>query len=370
MGRSFTILRIAGIPLGIQPLWLVIVVLITWSLGDSYYPDAIHGIAPVAAYGLGFASALLLFVSIVAHEYGHALTARRHGMAVEGIDLWLLGGVAKMRGQPRRPADELRFAAAGPLVTLVIVAIFAALALLLPSATPKTVAALVDYQLYVNGVILGFNLLPAFPLDGGRIVRALIWMFTGDLRRATRAAARAGRLFGWFFVAFGFFDAMGGIAGGLWLALIGFFIVAASNAEARQAELEQTFAGIHARDLMTAPAISLAAETTLRDAVELFQRYRFASFPVTEGDRVIGLLTLAAVEALPPAVRETMRVGELADRDPALLVGLDEDVVAILGSAAFGRDGRAAVVDADDHLAGLISITDVTRALRARSLGT
>jgi Zn-dependent protease len=192
-GRSIRVARIAGIPVGVSPWWLVIVALFTWMLGASYYPSVVHGIAPATAYGLGLLSILLLFASILAHEFGHALVARRCGIEVEEIDLWLLGGVSKLRGRPQTPVDELRFAAAGPAVTAVIAAIFGAVALLLPGSTPAAIKAVVDYQAEINLFLLFFNLVPAFPLDGGRIARALLWRRGGDIAEATKTASGLGR---------------------------------------------------------------------------------------------------------------------------------------------------------------------------------
>ncbi len=229
--RSVRIGRLAGIPIGIQPLWLVIVGLITWSLGAAYYPEAVSGIAPLAAYALGLLSALLLFASILLHELGHALVARRHGVEIEEIDLWLLGGVARMSGQPKAAGDELRFALAGPAVTLVIAVFFGAIAIALPASGPAALRAVVEYQAFINAAILVFNLLPAFPLDGGRVARALLWSWTGDLGRATAAAASIGRGLGYGMIALGVFATLAGVVTGLWLALIGFFVVVAAKAE-------------------------------------------------------------------------------------------------------------------------------------------
>ena len=157
LGRSFRIGRIAGIPVGVSPWWLVIVGLITWSLGASYFPEVVHGIVPGASYALGLVSALLLFASTLAHEFGHALVARRHGIEVEEIDLWLLGDVSRMRGEAHDPGDELRYALAGPAVTAVIAVVFGLALVLLPSSTPAVVRALVEYQVLVNGLIFVFQ---------------------------------------------------------------------------------------------------------------------------------------------------------------------------------------------------------------------
>lgn len=231
-GRSYRIGRIAGIPVGVSPWWLAIVALFTWVLGASYFPEQVHGISPAVSYALGLASVLLLFASILAHEFGHALVARRRGIEVEEIDLWLLGGVSRMRGEAHAPEDELRYALAGPAVTAVLAACFGAAALFLPSSTPATVRALVEYQALINCVLLFFNLMPAFPLDGGRVLRSLLWRRRGDIVRATDTAADVGRAFGYLLIVLGCLEFVGGAPEGLWLALIGFFVVSAGGAEA------------------------------------------------------------------------------------------------------------------------------------------
>ncbi|HEX5983654.1 MAG TPA: site-2 protease family protein, partial [Solirubrobacterales bacterium] len=249
--RSIRIGRLAGIPIGVQPLWLAIVALITVTLGAAYYPDEAPGIAPAAAYGLGLLSALLLFGSILLHELGHAVVARRHGVEIEEIDLWLLGGVARMSGYPRHALDELRFAIAGPAVTLAIAAVFAAIALALPASAPRWLEALVLYQATINAAILVFNLLPAFPLDGGRVTRALLWWRRGDISSATETAARVGRGFGYGMIGLGVLTFMAGGFGGLWLALIGFFVVAAAKAEESGLRVRVALSGRSAGRLMS-----------------------------------------------------------------------------------------------------------------------
>ncbi len=369
-GRSIRICRIAGIPVGISPWWLVIVALITWSLGESYYPDVVHGIAPAASYGLGLASALLLFASVLAHEFGHALVARRHGIAIEEIDLWLLGGVARMSGHPTEPGDELRFALAGPAVTAVVAAVFGALAVLLPHTAPSGLRALIGYQAEVNGLILLFNMLPAFPLDGGRVARALLWKRRGDMASATATAAALGRGFGYLMIGGGVLLAMQGAAGGLWLVVIGVFLAAAATAERQQEEIVARFAGVSAAELMTRPAISIPGWLTAVQAQEYFTRYRHTAFPVTdEGGRAVGILDIGALERTRPAERFTARAGDLAERDPTLIVGRFDDVSRLLEQPAFLRVGRAAVVDETGHPIGIVSVTDIQRALRASRLG-
>jgi Zn-dependent protease/predicted transcriptional regulator len=369
-GRSFRIARIAGIPVGVSPWWLVIVALITWTLGASYFPEQVHGLSSGVSYALGLASALLLFASILAHEFGHALVARRHGIEVEEIDLWLLGGVSRMRGEAHDARDELRYALAGPAVTAVIAACFGVALVLLPASTPAVIRALVEYQVLVNCLIFVFNLLPAFPLDGGRVLRSLLWRRSGDIGRSTQTAARVGRGFGYVMIFLGGLEALSGAAEGLWLALIGFFIVMAAGAQAAGAQVQAAFSGVHARELMSTPVVSIPERTSAAQAsADYFLPYRYTSFPVVdEQGRATGLVSVTQIEKLTSEQRAARSVAEIADRDPALLVREEVDVARLLERPAFARVGRAVAVDESGRPVGLISITDVQRALRASRL--
>jgi Zn-dependent protease/CBS domain-containing protein len=369
-GRSIRVARIAGIPVGISPLWLVIVALMTWSLGAGYYPTEIDGIAPAAAYGLGLLSVLLLFASILAHEFGHAIVARRRGVEIEEIDLWLLGGVARMSGRPHTAGDELRFALAGPAVTAAVSCVFGTIALVLPASTPAGVRAVVDYQAEVNLLILGFNLVPAFPLDGGRVARALMWLRTGDIGKATDWAAGFGLAFGYLLIAAGALFWLDGAPGGLWFAVIGFFLVVAARSERVQEHVLENLAGVRAQDLMSTPAVTIPAGTTLEEAQPYFARYRYTAFPVAdETGRAIGLLRIDELEQTPYPRWHLTTVETVADRDRGLVVDEMEDVTHVLEGPGFQRVGRAAVVDRDGRAVGLLSMTDVERAVRTTQLG-
>lgn len=370
-GRSYRIGRIAGIPVGVSPLWLVIVALITWTLGADYFPEQVHGIGTVASYGLGLASALLLFASILAHEFGHALVARSRGIEVEEIDLWLLGGVSRLHGEAHSPGDELRFAIAGPAVTAVLCLCFGLAAALLPASTPPALAALVEYQALVNGVILIFNLMPAFPLDGGRVLRSLLWRRSGDLARASDTAAGVGRGFGVLLIFLGLLEFVGGAPEGLWLALIGFFIISAAGSQAEGAKVQAVLSGVQVRELMSAPVVSIPADMSAAEAGrEFFMVHRFTAFPVVdEQGRALGLVSLAQIQSLSPAQRPLSRVGDIAALEGSLLVGEQDDVLGLIDRPAFARMGRAVVVDGYGRPVGLLSMTDVQRALRASGLG-
>jgi len=369
-GRSYRIARIAGIPVGLSPWWLGIVVLFTYTLGSSYFPEAVPGISPAAAYGLGLVSVLLLFASILAHEFGHAIVARRHGIEVEEIDLWLLGGVSRLRGEAHQPGDELRYALAGPAITAVIAVCFGAATLLLPPSTPAAVGAVVEYQAYVNGAILVLNMLPAFPLDGGRVLRSLLWRRSGQLRPATETAAAVGRGFGYVMIGLGLLELLAGAPAGLWLSLIGFFIVVAAGQQAAGAELQEALSGVSAGELMSIPVVSIPGDTTLaRAARDYFMVYRYTSFPVTDDvGRAVGLLTLTRMQSRAGSGTPERTAAEVADRDAGLIVGEHDDVMQLMARAAFMRAGRAIVVDEAGIPLGLVSITDVERTLRAKRL--
>jgi Zn-dependent protease len=366
--RSIRIGRLAGIPIGIQPLWLVIVTLITWSLGAVYYPDKVPGIAPAAAYALGLLSALLLFGSILLHELGHSVVARRHGVEIEEIDLWLLGGVARMAGYPKAAGDELRFALAGPAVTLAIAGIFGLAYAALPASAPEALRAVIYYQFFINAAILVFNLLPAFPLDGGRVTRALLWARTGDLRRATAAAASVGRGLGYGMVALGILLTAAGAIGGIWLAVVGFFVIMAAKAEEGGLQVRTAFEGREAGRFMSFPAVTVPADISVADAVErFFVPHRYSAFPVVARGRPVGLVDVGAVERVAPARREGTTVVDVAHSDPELMVDEHQDVAELIERPSFQRVGRAVVQTADGGL-GILSITDVNRALRAQGL--
>jgi Zn-dependent protease len=365
--RSLKVGRLAGIPIGVQPLWLAVVALITWSLGAVYYPEQAPGTAPVGAYALGLASALLLFASILLHELGHSVVARRHGVEIEEIDLWLLGGVARMKGYPKTAGDELLFALAGPAVTLAIALAFGALAITLPASSPEALRAVVEYQLFVNTAILVFNLLPAFPLDGGRVARALIWRRRGDLTSATASAAAIGRGFGYAMIGLGLLGTAAGALGGIWFALIGVFVIVAAKAEEGGLRVRTAFAGREAGRFMSWPAVTVPAQISVAEAVEeYFVRHRYTAFPVVDDGRPAGLLDIQHVERVPPGSRAETTVGEAAIHDPELVVGEHQDLAQLLERPAFRRTGRA-VVDSGRGL-GVVSTTDVERALRAEEL--
>lgn len=361
--------RLAGIPVLLHPLWFAVVALMTAVLGADYYPSAVPGIVPAAAYALALATVLGLFASVLAHELGHALVARRDGVEIERIDLWPLGGIARMRELPRTAGAELRMALAGPAVSVALCAVLAGAALAVPAQGARALHEALAYLGLLNGILAVFNLVPALPLDGGRVAHAIVWMRRGDRDSATIAAAAAGRAFGWLFVAVGLGSWIAGAPPGPWFAVIGAFVLVVAAAEARAAVLHQVFGGRPARTLMTPRPATVPETATMQEVAERLAAVRHVALPVVDADlRVIGLITAADVAAVPVADRNRMLAAAAAHRDPALIVTADADVGELLERPAFAEVGRAVVVDRRRRARGIVSITDVERALQGRSL--
>jgi len=341
--------------------------LVVWSLGAGYFPNRSPGIGPVPSYALGLAAAVLLCLSILAHEFGHAIVARRNGIAVVQIDLWLLGGMAKLERGPRVPRDELRYGLAGPAVSLVFTAVFAAPLLVVSDWRSSALHALVEYMLLVNASLLLFNLLPAFPLDGGRVLRAALWRRGRTYDRATEVAAGAGRSLGYLLTLLGIVEVALGVTVGLWSVAIGVFLIVSARAEAEHARLHGASARLQVAAMMSRSVITIPDALSVQQAADsFFLPYHYTAFPVVDSElHLLGVVTIAAAEAVPGGHRKDTRVADITNRDPALIVDEDFDVADLLDVPAFARVGRAVVIDRRGSPVGLISIADVQHCIRA-----
>ena len=324
-------------------------------------------------------SALLFFTSIVLHELGHALQARREGIEIAGIDLWFFGGIAQIKSDTESPGQEFRVAIAGPLVTLLIVGLcvglgaliadfdrFLDVALLDPDAHADAALVLLSWLATINAGLLVFNLVPAFPLDGGRIARAAAWKLTGNRNSATRAAARVGQGFGYLLVAFGFWlMANDNVASGLWLLVLGMFLSSAARRTVLQTAISERLEGVTVADIMDREPPSLRADTRLLDAEEEFARLDLPVLPVVDdGGRFLGLLRQDRVAEDIAAGRPALTASEALDDDAGeLQVAEDQTLQALLGSEGLRRNGAVAAVDPDGRLCGLVTFDQVRRAL-------
>jgi Zn-dependent protease len=378
-GGSIQLARVFGIRIGVDYSWFLVLFLIIWSL-TGYYEDVAPG---SNAFLLAVVSALLFFLSILLHELGHAWVALRNGIPIEGIDLWMFGGVAKLGKDADSPGVEFRIAAAGPLVTVVIAAVCFALGTAVSSGADAldsarfsndvtgATTAVLGYLTSINVLLLGFNLIPAFPLDGGRIARAIAWKLTGDRNRATRFAARLGRGGGWLMVAGGFalYAATGDLIGGLWLAFIGWFLAGAARSAEAQADVAGRIEHLRVADVMDAEPVAIPEDWTLADAEQqFFLRYGWPWFPVIDSDgRLVGVVSREAVESVPAADRATRPVSSVMARDDGssgLRVRLDEPLETLLGQEGLARLGAIMAVDGEGVLRGVVTIDAVRRALQ------
>jgi Zn-dependent protease/CBS domain-containing protein len=366
MSPSFSLGRIFGIPFGINWSWLVVVALMVWSLGRGVFPAQNPGLSRTTYYVMAAVAAVAFFASLLLHELGHAVVARREGMEIEGITLWLFGGVARFRGMFPSAGAEFRIAVAGPLVTLAIGGTFVLLGAFAGLRTE--VDGVVAWLGYINLFLLVFNLLPALPLDGGRILRSLLWRAKGEYSWATQVAGTAGRWLG--FVLIG-----GGVAllifqgtfTGAWLAFIGWFLLQASASELRYLAVQDALAGLHVRNLMTREPDTVSPELTLGEVMDEIARSRqHTAYPVVENGSPVGLLPFWAFASVPRPEWDRVRVRDCMiglDRVPT--VSEDDTALQALARLQDGDLRRALVVE-DSRLVGLLSISDVAHAIDIR----
>ena len=381
---QLTLFRIRGIRIGVDYSWFLVLFLIIFWL-SGFYRDVL-GVEQTDSepYLLAVASALAFFISILLHELGHAVVANRHGIPITEITLWLFGGVARMSRDSDSPGTEFKIAAAGPAVTLLLMILCAAIGLVAagpgafgeavrldPGADISGPLAMLAWLAELNALVLVFNLIPAFPLDGGRIARALVWRVTGDRNRATRFAANLGRGFSYVLIALGLILVVQGgdlVFTGVWLALIGFILGQSARGYAMQSEFSSRIGDISVADVMDADPVSISEDTSIERALdEYFLRYRWPWFPVVDAaDHFRGLLVREVADNVPETSRASQTVGEVyeADASGTLWVRDDAPLESLLGNDALRRLGGLAAVDADGRLRGVITADQVGRALR------
>jgi Zn-dependent protease len=299
IGGGIRIGRLFGIEIRIDGSWLVIAFLIGWALFAQFqlvFPD----IETPEAVLLGAVTAILFFASVLLHELSHSVVARRLGVPVESITLFLFGGVTKTKTEAQTAGDEFRIAVVGPVTSLALAAVFWVLVVGLGDAVSDPVAYGLGYLGWINLVLGAFNLLPGFPLDGGRVLRSILWKRTGSITRATRGAALGGQMVAWALMAFGIVEVFSGNLGGLWLAAIGWFLLQAAGASVREVVVQRSLRGVRAGDLMSPNPVTIPSDLTIAEAVDdYFLRYDHSAFPVDDDGDISGLVSLRAVRQVP-----------------------------------------------------------------------
>jgi Zn-dependent protease len=369
MNRGVPLGRIAGIKVTADWSVLVIVALVAWGVASAAVPGLAHGTPVWLAWIAGISVAVLLIASLVAHELGHALLARRRGMAIDGIRLWLFGGVAQMNGEWMTGATEVLVAAVGPAVTFVISAIaVAATWLLVVIGAPPILVVIAEWVAALNILVLVFNLIPSFPLDGGRILRGFIWMRTKNKTTATVAAARAGRAFAVVLVGIGVLDLFFlDPVGGLWLMLIGWFLANAARGEANGELARHALEGVLVGDVMSKDPVVVPSWITVELLVDQYvMGHQFTSFPTHSIDgRIDGLVTMRGIKQLRPQQRGNKRAIDIAiPIDLVPIARRDEPITDLLKRIGPASDGRAFVYDSDT-LVGIVSPSDIARLLQS-----
>ena len=353
--------RLAGLPINVSASWLIIVALLTWTL-TAKFRDAAPG-APWAEYwAMGLVTALLFFLCILLHELGHALTARRLGIPIRGVTLFLFGGVAELEGEPASAGAEFVMAIAGPIVSAVLAGLCWLLAVAGGlAAWPWQVVLVLGYLAAINLTVLVFNLIPAFPLDGGRVLRSVLWGATGDLRRATYWASLCGRAFAWLLIALGVLQFFyGEVLGGVWMFLIGLFLGEAASSGYQQVLVRQALQGEPIRRIMDPAPVTAPPSLDLQHWVEDYvYRGRQKVFPVAEDGRLEGVIDTDALSRYPRGEWPLHTVGEAMRYDVApLSVPPDADAFQALERMQRTGTNRLLVTD-QGRLVGVVSRKDL-----------
>jgi Zn-dependent protease/CBS domain-containing protein len=373
-GRSgFRVASIRGFDVRIDPSWFILFVLILWSLSAGTFPAVAPGLASWAYLAMGLVGALLFFVSILLHELAHSVVAQSKGIGIQGITLFAFGGLAHTQEEPRRPDDELVIAGIGPVVSFALGAAFLLLAALgRELGWSPAVHEVTQYLGFINLLLAIFNLLPGYPLDGGRVLRAMVWRQTGDFARATRWATTGGRWLGLGLIALGIAEAilLGALLGGIWLVLIGTFLRAAAGSAADEQALEHALSGVRAVDVMARDTPVVDAHMTLRDLARgTALRSPRTSFPVRDNGRIVGTLPMSRLERTPREQWSATPVGAvMSSLDRQAVVHPDTEMSEVLDKMRSAEDGQLLVMD-DDRVVGSISRADLAQlAVRARAV--
>ncbi len=356
--------RILGIPIGLDYSWFLIFGLLTWSLATSYFPNEFKN-WPVTEYWIvGAVTAILLFVSVLIHELGHSVIALRYKIPVRSITLFLFGGVAQIGAEPPSAISEFWIAIAGPITSFALAILFSVLRPLVGAIAP--LLAIAEYLAYINGALALFNLIPGFPLDGGRVFRAIVWGSTHSLHKATLIAANVGRFIAYMFIAWGVWQIFTGSFGnGLWIAFIGWFLESAASSQLRQQTVQDLLAGHLVAEAMRRDYTTVSPDATLEQLVtEHILGAGRRSLVVKQNDRLVGLLTLHSVKAVPQAAWSTTTAAQVMVPAAELKrIGADAELTEAL--AEMDRDGvNQLPVMADDGIRGMLGRDDVISMIR------
>ena len=365
MGTTIRIARIAGIPIRIHITWLIALFLVTWTLGVGYYPNEYPNWNGYLYWAAGSGSALLLFLSVLLHELAHSLVALAKGLPVSGITLFIFGGVSAIKLDAHTPADEFWVAVVGPVTSLALAAAFAIAGEFVSSAV--VLSAVLRYLAFINLFLALFNLVPGYPLDGGRVLRAIAWAVSGNLDKATALAAGAGHVVAFMLISWGVFQLFSGnLLGGVWTAFIGWFLHGAAESSRQEVAAQEVFRGIKVANLMKPDPEFLAPETSVGVFVREQVLHRgWRALPVCDGDGLAGIVSVSDVKGLPETLWEVTPVSDIMTRSPLLCVEPDAEVAEALHLLSEHQVNQLMVVDGR-RLVGLLTRSHILDHLQFR----
>ncbi|RQD76691.1 site-2 protease family protein [Desulfonatronospira sp. MSAO_Bac3] len=367
-GKSLNLFKIFGFQIKVDVSWLIIAVLVTWSLAVGFFPHFIEDLSPMGYWILGVIGALGLFFSILFHEFWHSWVARNYGVPIRGITLFIFGGVAEMEDDPQSPKSEFWIAIAGPLASIFLALVFF---VLYNAAQFMGLGAagiiLFMYLALINTILAVFNMIPAFPMDGGRILRAVLWKWKGDQRWATRIAANMGSMFGLVLIGIGILNMLtGNVVGGLWYFVIGIFIRYVAQNAYRQMMIKSAVAGARVRSLMKRPVYVSPDITLARLVEEYVYQFHFKMFPVVDQGKLLGCITTRQIGSI-----DRHQWGDTLVRHVYIpcsdnnTIHPNTDILYALNRMNQEGQSRMMVVD-NGILMGMISLKDIMGYLSAR----
>lgn len=368
-GRKRKLFNLMGFEVSLDPSWVLLAILVAWSLSTGFFPFHYEDLTTRTYWIMGILGSFGLFLSIVAHEFCHSLVARRSGMEMKGITLFIFGGVAEMGDEPPGAKEEFYIAVIGPLSSFAIAIVFYGLNQLgTLTGWPLALNGVLAYLAMINVLLAIFNLAPAFPLDGGRILRAALWAWKGNLRWATRISSQIGAGFGLMLVFFGILRVFGGfVIGGMWLFLIGMFIYGAAKMSYQQLLTRQALEGEPLKKFMTENPVTVSPSTSIKQLVEDYvYRYHYKLFPVVEDEKLVGCITTREIKEIPQEQWPHTSVAELSTKcSSANTINPDADAIEALAAMRRSGASRLMVVD-QNQLIGIISLKDMLEFLNLK----
>lgn len=369
-GRRVNLFRLLDFQVRIDLSWIIIAILVIWSLTKGLFPAYYSGLSARAYWAMGIAGGLGLFLSIIFHELSHSFVARKYGIPIKGITLFIFGGVAEMSNEPPSARAEFLMAIAGPLASILIGVLFYAFYLIgTASAWPKPVSGVLGYLGVINGLLAGFNLMPAFPLDGGRVLRSILWGAKGNLRWATWISSRIGSGFGFVLIGLGVIRVLfGNFIGGMWLFLIGMFLQSTARASYQQVLTRGALIGEPVWRVMTPDPVTVPPWISVEQLVaDYFYRYHYKMFPVVESDILLGCVTTTQVKGIPRERWRDTKVGEIAQKcSPHNTIEYGDDAMRALSIMRENGSSRLMVVRGD-RLVGVIALKDMVAFLSLKA---